>query len=486
MKPNYVCFIHDGIATIPYGTRVIEESAFQDCDYLYKVIIPNTVVSIENYAFEGCLGLVDIEIPNSVCEIGEQAFCCCGFHQMDLPDSVRRIGKGAFYGTSLVSFQVPSQIKEIEESTFGNCRDLVRISFPNGLKRIGDSAFANCTNLQNLVFPQGLQSIGPFAFRNCESLRHLHIPNGVSSIESLAFEGCSGIEHITGGSVCYQTKGDCLLSLHRELVLGCKNSIIPSNANVQIIKKSAFFRSGVETITIPVGVNRIEGWAFSCCHELKSVRLPSSIEEIDLNPFSYCPNLNSIIVEEHYFSEFSSENNCLLDFSKRVLIAGCNSSIIPSTVEVLSPYAFQGSGVSSIVIPNGVTTLGSYVFDSCKALTSVSIPESLREWGRYCFSGCNSLREIKLFFQHPSSISYWDKYHLFSGLDLTKLTLLVPIGAGYEYRHDSLLKDCTICPILRESDNCSSTDGSGLSNSPQSLDYDSGLPWDDLNDGLPF
>ena len=81
----------------------------------------------------------------------------------------------------------------------------------------------------------------------------------------------------------------------------------------------------------------------------------------------------------------------------------------------------------------------------------VCIPSSIIEWGYGVFSGCTNLRTIEIFVEKPSLIEYNRKLHFTEGLDLSNVTLIVPIGSGYEYRNDYVFRNCKeILPMLRK------------------------------------
>ena len=80
-----------------YSVTSIGESAFEGCDGLTSVTIPNSVTSIGESAFDGCYGLTSVTIPNSVESIGESAFeGCYGLTSVTIPNSVTSIGDDAF------------------------------------------------------------------------------------------------------------------------------------------------------------------------------------------------------------------------------------------------------------------------------------------------------------------------------------------------------------------------------------------------------
>ena len=61
-----------------------------------------------------------------------------------------------------------------------------------------------------------------------------------------------------------------------------------------------------------------------------------------------------------------------------------------------SSGGFDRSGIKSIVIPDGVTSIGYFSFAECTRLTSVTIPDSVNEIDLGAFSGCTSLVSVKI------------------------------------------------------------------------------------------
>ena len=69
--------------------------------------------------------------------------------------------------------------------------------------------------------------------------------------------------------------------------------------------------------------------------------------------------------------------------------------VIPDGVTTIGSYAFSGcSGLTSVVIPDGVTTIGSYAFDYCDGLTSVVIPGSVKTIELDAFANCSGLEAV--------------------------------------------------------------------------------------------
>ena len=104
--------------------------------------------------------------------------------------------------------------------------------------------------------------------------------------------------------------------------------------------------------------------------------------------------------------------------------AFCNSSLtsitIPNSVTSIGDWAFtECSSLTSITIPNGVTSIGDYAFQGCSSLTSITIPNSVTSIGDWAFEDCFSLTSITI----PNSVTSIGN-SAFSGCEsLTSITI---------------------------------------------------------------
>ena len=112
---------------------------------------------------------------------------------------------------------------------------------------------------------------------------------------------------------------------------------------------------------------------------------------------------------------------------------GCTrltSITIPDSVTTIGSGAFNGcSSLASITIPDSVTNIGDYAFAYCNSLTSITIPDSVMSIGHETFSGCNGLTSITSLNIIPPKI----KYDTFQNID-TSIPLYVPAGALSDYQ----------------------------------------------------
>ena len=223
---------------------------------------------------------------------------------------------------------------------------------------------SNITNFNELQYFTGLIAIGDYAFYDCIKLTSIVIPNSATSIGTFAFGGCTRL-----------------------------TSVEISNS-VTFIGSYAFYNcTGLTSIDIPNSVTSIEFIAFWRCTSLTTVTIPSSVTSIDVNPFAGCSGLEQIIVDSGNTAYDSRENsNAIIETGTNVLISGCKNSVIPNSVTTIGTYAFYGcSGFTgSLTIPNSVTSIGWYAFYGCSGFTgSLTIPNSVITIDGGAFSGCS-------------------------------------------------------------------------------------------------
>ncbi|MCB5995328.1 leucine-rich repeat domain-containing protein [Flavobacterium psychrophilum] len=186
-----------------YAVTAIGESAFEHCNNLTSVTIPNSVTAIENFAFFGCSGLISVTIPNSVTDIENGAFArCSGLTSVTIPNSVTTIGDEAFARCSgLTSVTIPNSVTTIGDESFAECSGLTSVTIPNSVTTIGDGSFALCSGLTSVTIPNSVITINRGAFALCSGLTSVTIPNSVTTIRENAFTGCSSLRtvncHIT-------------------------------------------------------------------------------------------------------------------------------------------------------------------------------------------------------------------------------------------------------------------------------------------------
>lgn len=170
---------------ITYSVDGMAVCAFQNCQNLESVVIPDWITSIPDQAFDGCSKLTSVTIPESVTSIGLCAFSnCVSLTQIDLPAELTTLGPGVFRGcTSLTSIDIPGTVSTIEQLTFSGCTSLQSVTFPESLTAIGANAFQNCNNITELNFTgTGLNALASDAFNGVDlSNVNVTVPEGTES-----------------------------------------------------------------------------------------------------------------------------------------------------------------------------------------------------------------------------------------------------------------------------------------------------------------
>lgn len=164
--------------------------------------------TIEFDAFENCNSLTSVEIPDSVKTLGEGAFYnCSSLTSIKIPNSVRTIETDTFYNcSSLASIIMPNSVKTIEIDAFYNCSSLVSIIIPNSVKTIEAGAFYNCSSLGSVIIPGSVKFIGEEAFYNCSALSSVtFMGTKIPKLEENIFGLCDNLKYI---NVPWDYKGE--------------------------------------------------------------------------------------------------------------------------------------------------------------------------------------------------------------------------------------------------------------------------------------
>ena len=122
------------------------------------------------------------------------------------------------------------------------------------------------------------------------------------------------------------------------------------------------YENGVGYIDFTESITSIGSDAFSGCSSLTSITIPDSVTEIGHKAFNKCSSLTA------FYGKYASVDNRFL------IIDGVLNSFAPA-------------GLTEYIIPDSVTSIGSYAFSGCTSLKSITIPESVTSIEEYAFSG---------------------------------------------------------------------------------------------------
>lgn len=359
----------------------IATQAFSERDDIVSVTV-NGVETIGSAAFAGCPSLVYASLPG-VKTVSSLAFSKCeALVSVENMDDVERIGASAFHNcSSLVKVEMPKTLKEIPNYCFTACQKLSGFTFPSGLERIGYRAFEQCLGLKNVVLPDGLKEIGDYAFSSARiyqpALASIKIPDSVETLGIGAFMYCVNLEKAT----------------------------LP--ANLTKISEYLFAEcSALTSIVIPNSVKEIGDYAFNRCTSLQLITLPEKIEKLGKSAFGKNPWIDRyvgedgfLIVSDCLIGYYGDKTDIVLPTTGYTIAADILSDndkdyfsvTIPSgSCKELAPQAIQGNGrLKSIIIEEGVETLGDEAFYFNINLEYVVLPKSLKTMGSGIFSYCD-------------------------------------------------------------------------------------------------
>lgn len=233
--------------------------------------------------------------------------------------------------------------------------------------KIGTNAFYGCIGLTSVTIPNTVNTIGYYAFEGCSALTDVTIPGSVDTVDEGAFHGTAWYDNqpdglVYAGMVAYRYKGTMPENTHLTFREGTLSIACDAFTDC----------NGLVSVTIPNSVLYVDDLAFYRCHGLKSVTLGNSAISVSNQAFLYCDALESISVASDN-PYYDSRNNCnaIVETFTDALIIGCKGTVIPSTVGVIGPLAFEGSGLVSLSIPGDVWYINDYAFNDCYALNEV-------------------------------------------------------------------------------------------------------------------
>lgn len=225
----------------------------------------------------------------------------------------------------------------------------------------------------------------------------------------------------------YHIENNCIIhTSSKTLVSATGESEIPEDGSVTVIERKAFKNcTGLESISIPGCIETVKSDAFYQCDDLKSIYIYSTATEfapsaIPAETRIYCFRNSS--AEEYavsngneyeYIQTGSDGLYWIFDpLTYTLIISGTGdmTDYSYSSSKEQSPWKAHSGSIRSVIIKNGVTSIGSNAFFRYTELKSVTIPKSVTRIGSRAFVTCSSLSEINV----PDSVTDIGEYAFYN------------------------------------------------------------------------
>ena len=300
-----------------------------------------------------------------------------------------------------------TELTEIPPNALSENDYIHSIIIPQSVVSIGEYAFYNCSNIESFHIPENVQGIGECAFYKCSKLASINIPRKVKVIGNCAFLKCNNLKTID---------------------LDVTNPYFRFSDNVLYAVNASFFKTFAANTEMTIynvlkNADTITDAVFVDC-DLKYVRIPKSIENIQSFAFSGCENIEKLIVDDDN-PKFKSVDGIIFSADGSILYKlpatyGKTTYVIPFGVKQIAKYAFHDcTTITQVIVPetvetiedkgfsceslktitiegNGLKSIGQWSFSHCESLTKINIPESVTYIGKYAFKECSKLEEITL------------------------------------------------------------------------------------------
>ena len=327
-----------------------------------------------------------------------------------LPDSVEYIGDGVFgFFREIKEFRIPAALKEAGNSAFTN-------RFGPSLERFTGHHVTDdgrCVIIDGVLYgfapvgvtsyeiPSGVRKLQAGVCANSTELKSMVLPDGLEVIDDACFYR-SGLESVTiPASVRSMAHYAFMNCDELRNLLGDSQFISPDRKflfdphYIMLPNIIVFFAGKDDTsYTIPDWIRGIDNYSFINCKKLRSLTLPDSIEGVGFTAFDGCDNLEAL-----YGKNISSDHKGIMSAKKELLylLPTIDADyVIPDEVTALGENLFASrQNLHSVWMGDQVTTIGSHAFSYCHSLKSVTLSANLvRFTGYNAFEACDALESV--------------------------------------------------------------------------------------------
>ena len=433
---------------LPNSISAIGRNTFQGCTSLTSIAIPSSVKTIEGWAFNGS-GLRELVLPEGVetieeCIVGD----CWNLTKVTLPNSLKSIDRYAFFNafglTTIISnIQTPFDISEdglvFTSNQEDNPEKDIMVYVPaNTLLKYKKTIGWNrrWTNGNRQII---LEEINSSSYTDENDVAYTYSPNATKA-------------YVKEGNWSFDTNEWTLASpnVNRDIVIPETITVEGKSYTVAGIGSSALGGSmaggNVKTVTLPSTIEYIDEWAFrgQISVFISQNANPSVINDNILDNWDrsrlFVPDGTVSAYQNtigwsnfHTISNLSEREVTFTDLDNNVVYEGLIGGEYAIVKEANNPQA-NLILCNTVEIGNEglpVTKIAEGAFSNCQGLTSVIIPEGVTEIGERAFDGCDNLENITVFWENPIHIAS----SVFSNYDAM---LIVPDGKRPIYKSDEV------------------------------------------------
>ena len=345
-------------------------------------------------------------------------------------DGITVLGARLLWSTKITSVVIPDSVTTINGYVFSGCSSLSSVSFGSGVISIKEYAFSGCKALESITIPGTLTTLGNYVFNVCTSLKTVIIEEGVETISNNGFNGCSALTEITFPSTMTQVGNP---KSEKSVFAGCSalTKVTFLSSDTLIYPASAI--AIPEGVTI-YGYERSEAEAYATAYNRTFVPLEAPVVDSGVcgENLTWTFTADGLLTISGYGNMTKYTSNEAVPWHQ--YRASITALSLSDQMTSISARSFGSTSITEVVIPDSVTTMGGFVFNSCKKLSSITIGSGVTSMGEYTFAYCTSIESVVI----PGNVKSFGSW-VFAGC--TSLSSIV-LGEGIETMANNFFDNC--------------------------------------------
>lgn len=266
------------------------------------------------------------------------------------------------------------------------------------------------STLETITLPKTLRYIGNYAFYYYNKLRSLDIPANVDALGSNLFYGVDNLKDIyVHRSTPISAASNISISVRLHVPDGSFHTYRLSNVwNALLIVPETPVEVSVE-LADGGELGRLVLEQAGYLQEVNKLTVKGRLNNDDWTSLKSMTNLMEVDMSGLYNTEIPNSQ-----FNNKW---GIDKVVLPAGLTTIGSRAFYGTGIKEVVLPETMTTINSYAFYGCESLEHIVLPEGLTNMEQYAFHSCK-LQEISL----PSTLTKIPNSAFRDNSELQKIT----------------------------------------------------------------